>query len=388
MTIAELFVNLGIKGDGQAKKALGGVQSQLEQVKSTSIETKAMILAVVYGLEQLMEWSAKTGTSMMNFTRVTGISAETLQRYQYAGRQIGASNEAVENSFRKLQTVANTKLVTGEGFSGLYDISNTVEFDLKKANENMPYFIAQLQKYARIRKDATATRFLEELVDPEMLAAMRTGAFTAEQLAKAPIIKNEQLKKLNEIDVAWMNFHQTLKLIVADFSSEHGLQIVQDFGEMAVSVGKLVSSLTTLADKLYVFKLIEFSLKGLVMLSDLLVESVDKWSGAMEYKSPDTKKEGAWEFYKDAWKNAYEDYIGMPMKSIGSDMPETKEQSQVYKFARPNIKNPQPRVGSTERAQNVIVNQYGIPNTHSAVDEFKQSMGKAGRASTAIAKGR
>jgi len=148
MTIAELFVNLGVKGADSAGKALGGVKGGLGEVKSMSLEAKAALVGVIYGLERMMSNSAQLGTSLTNFNALTGISAQQLQQWQYAARQAGVAGEEMTGSMKAVQsTMAN--MLMGKGApEGMAMLANKVGFDPARARDTA-YVLGQLQKFAQ-----------------------------------------------------------------------------------------------------------------------------------------------------------------------------------------------------------------------------------------------
>lgn len=406
ITIAELFVNLGVKGDNQANKALKGVKAELGEIKSTSLEVKAGILAVIYGLEQMMTWSAKMGTSMMNFERLTGISAETLQRWQYAARQVGVGNEEIEASFKGVQEVMG-KMISGQGApSGLYDLANTVGFDRTKAMDTI-YVLNQLQKYAQLPTNPVRTDFLKSFhLNEGTIAAMRENAFRPEIFAKANIFHENELSQLNKIDVAWANLGQQMKMAMGHLTSKHGLETVQNIEKMSKSVLSLADSLLKLAERFKVFQAIGMVFEGWSLLLDPdredglagIAKGLDEYFGGAEEKGKDTS-----ENYKDRYDQVLNHTKKMKELKRQQMLAEGQERKEslmgysgkvangpnAFQIAAPILK---PLVSSgysaQERGMNFIMNNYGVKDSHESVGLLERDIQRAARQSSALARGK
>jgi len=114
MEIAELFVRLGVKGASETKTALTSTKNTLGEVSTSALAAKAAIVATIYAVERLMSTSANAGNGLQQFSDLTGLSAEQLQRYQFAARQAGATNENLTSSIKGVQS-AITNMLLGKG---------------------------------------------------------------------------------------------------------------------------------------------------------------------------------------------------------------------------------------------------------------------------------
>lgn len=255
MTIADLFVNLGVKGDGQAQKALGGVKTGLGEVKSMSLEAKAAILGAIYALESYMSDSAKAGTNLLNFTSATGMSAQALQQWQYAARQAGVSGEEMETSFKGVQQSMSNMLL-GKGAPEVMAIlANKVGFDKNRAQDTQ-YVMGQLQKLAQEIPPDIGRNLIAPLVGENIFAAMRRNAFRPEVMSHAPTYSDREIVQLNKVDVAWSNLGNKIKMAIGHMTSSHGLSIVKDISMLTDQILKMVSAFELLAEKLQLFKVI------------------------------------------------------------------------------------------------------------------------------------
>lgn len=304
MKIAELFINLGVKGNDSANKALGGVKSGLSDVKSMAFETKAMIAAVVYGLERMMSGSAQAGMGLNQFATFTGKSAEMLQKWQYAGRRAGATAEEVAGSFKSVQA-SMLRSLQGEGAPAGYSmIANKVGLDRNRLRDT-EYVMKQLQKFAQMVPADIANDKLKSFgLSEGTITAMRQGVFNDKNFAAAPIRTDSQIQALSKVQVALGDAAQKFQMGFDKFTMKHGAELIRDFEKITKAIFGLADALTTLAEKLKVFQL----LSKVVDLTTATADSANKQLNAItnpsSYKSPlEPGKTGYIQMWKDAVMN-------------------------------------------------------------------------------------
>jgi hypothetical protein len=152
MKIGELFVSLGIKDSGKTVSTLTNVRKGLNDTASSALQARVALIGALYAFERLMSQSGQAGTNLTNFNALLGVSAQTLQQYQYAARQAGVSNEEVEGTFKSLQGTM-TKTLMGEGApKGLARVAQLTggmtAQDVKRFAEQPQLLIQKLQEYA------------------------------------------------------------------------------------------------------------------------------------------------------------------------------------------------------------------------------------------------
>lgn len=266
MTIAEFFVTLGVKGEGSAKKAISGVDGALKEVKSTSLEAKAAIVGVIYGLERMMSQSAQAGTGLQQFAAFTGESLEQLQRWQYAGRQFGVSAEEVEASIKGVQSAMAQMRLTGNAPSGLNFLATTV--GLTDADLDKPFvMMKKLQELAKQQKGAIGNEVLKSFgLGDSMIGSMRKDAYNDEAFAKALVYTEKQAESLRKVNAMWGNFGDRMQKAFGSFTSKHGAQLIGDIEKIATAFMNLATAIITVAEKLKLFDLLGQSITGWAML--------------------------------------------------------------------------------------------------------------------------
>lgn len=362
MTIAELFVNLGITGTEKTVGALSNVKKGMGDLSSTSLEAKAAIVGAMYALQRLMSNSAQMGTGLSNFNALTGLSTKSLQQWQYAARQAGVSSEELTGSVKSVQQ-SMTNMLLGKGApEGMGMLANKVGFDEKRARDTF-YVMQKLQEFAKSQPADVGNNVLKSFgLSEGTIAAMRKNVFNPKTLAQAPVYSEGQIGQLNKVDVAWKNLSAKIEMAMGKFSSKHGLDIVKDISKLTDQVFKLIEAFSRLADKLKLFEGIGKVFEGWSMLFGGL-------SGAVDTVAKDKKgtlhglaeqgegfAEGLGQFLKGAFMTATE----------GLDMKDNSEISE--KTIAPKMPNTPPPT----KSQNVNINQ-NLNFQHEGKDHQKTS---------------
>lgn len=262
MNVGELFINLGIKGSDKTVKALSDVKMGLGEAKSMSLEAKAGILGAMYALEQLFAASGAMGTGLTNMTTLLGMSAKTLQQYDYAARQVGLTNQEMESTFVSLQskmTQASLGKGVPEGMALMAQKTRqTLAQDLVKFGDNPDQLLQRLQEYATNEKNTKlANEVLKSFgLSGGMISGLRRRAFTPEILARAPTYSEGELRALDRANIAWSNLATKIEMAIGHFNALHGGQLVNDISKVTDSVLKLVGALAKLADSVKLFSII------------------------------------------------------------------------------------------------------------------------------------
>jgi hypothetical protein len=250
VNVGELFLSLGVKGSEKTIGALSETKKGMGELGSMSLEAKAAILGVVYAFERMMAQSSKVGTDLENFNALTGISAQTLQRYQYAARQVGVSNEEMTSSFKGVQNTM-TAMRLGKGApEGLALLSGKVGFDANRAKTDTAYVMKKLQEYANAEHEVGMRNFVLKSfgLSENVMTAMARNAFKPEVMAKAPTYDEKELKQLDRANAAWANLSNKVQMAIGHFNAMHGGQLVKDISLITDKVIKLADVFLKLAN--------------------------------------------------------------------------------------------------------------------------------------------
>lgn len=262
MTVGELVILIGVKGSEKTKDALDGVKKGLSGITEMSLEAKAGILAVLYGLERLMSQSSKTGQNLTNFAAASGLSIKSLQQLQFAAQQAGISVEETEGSISGLQSAVG-KMQMGLGApSGLAFVVNQTKMLTDPAHlKDTFYVFDKVVQYLKTSKDAVDIQ--NEVaksfgLSTNMIAAARRGLLDQNVRSKAPLYTDTEAKALDNVARGWTNLYKQWEMGIGRINVRNGPELIRDLSNISTAILKLIDALVMLTEKLKVFKLLGF----------------------------------------------------------------------------------------------------------------------------------
>lgn len=317
MNIAELFINLGVKG---TDKTLGGIQSVqkgLKDTASTSLEAKAALVGAMYALERLFSASGKVGTDLTNFNATVGTSAKTLQQYQYAARQVGVSNEEVTGTFRSLQKSMTDTLLNGQAPKGMARLAQVLgdvkKEDIEEWSRKPELLFQKLQEYAnKERSLPLRNEVLRSFgLGDNMIAGMARNGFRPDVMQRAPTYSDKEVASLDRANVAWSNLGNKIEMAFGHLNAAHGGQLVNDISKITDKVILLSEAFLKLAEKAELFKWLGKTFEGWQLIFEGLTKAVDFLNA--------TKVPGSDEKDKRSEKEKAEDETYVPPHLEGSN---------------------------------------------------------------------
>ncbi len=323
MNIAELFVNLGVKGSEKTVGAIANLQKGLKETASTSLEAKAAIVGAMYALERLFATSGKAGTDLTNFnTLMGGGMIQTLQKYQYAARQVGISNEEMEGTFKSLSDLSAKTLLGKARPEGAAYVANRTKTDLnpllKAAADGHPELLLQkLQQFAQMEKNiGMRNQVLKSFgLGDNMIAGMARNAFTPQALRKAPTYSDKEVGALDKANIAWSNLGTKIEMAVGHFNAQHGGQLVKDISAITDKVLAMAEAFAKFADKVELFKGIGKIFEGWGYIFNGITDAVTTLEEFLAKKDKDTgKTESVWN--KNIGGTADDDILNRPPLKI------------------------------------------------------------------------
>ena len=285
--IADLFVELGIKGDGPANKALGQVKTALANVASGALVAVAGVGAAVAAFKLLTNASNETGNQLSQFEKLTGISADTLQRYRYAAQQFGVANGEVDSSLKSVQKVMTDIYLNRAPPEAIGLLSQlTGGLDLSKMNPNKEGdildFFNRLQKGAQRVGPGVSQDILGQFgVSSGVIQAMNQNAFNLDALKNAPVYSEKQVQALQRESVAWSNLGTKISMAIGSLNSKHGMELIKGISEVTTSLLHLVDALLKLSERWNIFGKISTVMQGAANIID--PKNIDKNKKALAY---------------------------------------------------------------------------------------------------------
>lgn len=249
MNVAELFINLGVKGDGTAQKSLQGVKSTIGEIGTAAIASKAAVLGVIYGLERLTGSAAERGMELQQFTAATGLSADALQRWQNVGMKFGVSAGEVESSIKGIQNAMTGMVLEGANPKAMRLFEEAAGgFNPARLRDTW-YVMGKIQTAMK-----NLAPDMRRYLAPSLGIGDNMGQFLANMdmndLAKVPksqLLGEGEIKQLARIDAAWNKLWNTMKLFGEHKVSQYGMEGVQTMArafQTIVDASKALQSLT------------------------------------------------------------------------------------------------------------------------------------------------
>ena len=307
MKVAELFVNLGIKGTEEASKGVGKVDKGMKGLVSRGIAVKAAFIAAGVAFTRIIKSSANAGTSLKNFESVTGLSVDTLQKWQKAGKAVGIEASQITQSFKGLQSSLQAMKLTNIS-ADLAVINDELirmgSSPIQLEDFNDAFYVAQ--KLSEFSKNSDFDKgrkrqLLSSLVDDEFIALLNTDAINPKNLEKYDTLSKKQIENLSKLNAKVgsisSKFQKATQKIAGDISGG----LIEKIDLIVNGITKLVLKLNILSEKVGVFKALSFSLEvifnGIAASLRIIEKSADGWIKLINLidsspKSEKTKKLG------------------------------------------------------------------------------------------------
>lgn len=291
MQIAELFINLGVKGSEKTIGAIAGLQKGLKETASTSLEAKAAIVGAMYALERLFATSGQVGTDLTNFNALMGGGmTQTLQRYQYAARQVGISNQELSRSFVGLTELSTNTLLGKTKIAGAAYVADRTKTDLNPlllaASQGHPEQLLQkLQEFAQHNELSAGFRnnVLKSFgLSDNMVAGLVRGAFSPANLNAAPTYSDKELGQLDKANIAWSNLGNKIEMAIGHLNAKFGPALVKDITQIVDKLIPLGESLVKLGEALHVVEGIKKAFDGWSIIIKAITDGVKEITGLLD----------------------------------------------------------------------------------------------------------
>lgn len=233
MNVGSLFVTLGIKGGGKAKKDVLGVNSEIKGLSKSSLGAIAALTGITLGLKSLYDGALRTGTAMTKFGNTTGMSTDLLQRWQYVARQSGVASEEIESNFRNLQSSLEGMNLSNSWSGELKRIFDFTGGDWAKIKE-APYVFEQIQKYLKGGFDpiGMSNQVAGSLVTPDVIGMLRSTNLRPEDVSAGNITSAGQAKRLQQIQAAAANVQAKMQNSANKIIAELGPELIKNFNRL------------------------------------------------------------------------------------------------------------------------------------------------------------
>lgn len=260
-TVGELFIDLGIQGSDKAISAVQGVGKEMESLGSSALTTKAAILGAVYGIQQLVDFSDKLGTNLVNFQAVTGISSRVVQQYQFAAEQIVGANVNVSKSLAGIQQEFTDAVKFGKAPEGIGLLGQAIGRplgykDFQEWIGDPTKFYAVIQEmFDKVPDKGLRNAIAKKVgIGDDLLAVFAQHGFDQNILNQAPVLSDQQTQALHKADTAWLNLGRHIQMTIAQLNASYGPGLVTDLTKLTDQVLKLVTAFSQLSEKMHFFE--------------------------------------------------------------------------------------------------------------------------------------
>lgn len=386
MTIAELFVNLGVKGEGQAVGALKNTEKTLGEVKTQGLAMKAAIIGAIYAMQKFMANSMNAGSNLKTFAIATGMSADMLQKYSYNAEKANVSTGEMEQTFQNIQATMAQGMTSG--FSADFAIiAEKVKIDPRRL-QDIQYIIDKFNEYAATEKNIPyANERLKSVgYTYNMISAARQKAFSPENLAKAPGYTNKEISNLDDVRKGWFEIGKGIEMAMGHLVARKGKGMVGEIKEAAQSLTAFIGALVKLSEKVKVIEGVGLVFEGWGKIFTKLEEVINKVLGLTGQGGFDWKTSfGDWasELVNGKGRGTPEDEANIKKRfaSVGRLKTDSGKElasslflpTQKYRQLR-NQNFEQDTGGSNV---NVTVHNHGVKDTHESVTHAQREYNKA-----------
>jgi ribosomal protein S13 len=226
VNIGELFITLGVKGQGLG--TLKEVSKAIADLPLDAVAAIAGMAGISFELSKMAELAMKTVVGFQMFTSETGLSWQELQKWQIVAEQANVSTESVASSISTLQrNLAEIRLGRG----------NIAPFQMLVINRRQDAFgvIEQLRQKIKGINPATATNLISQMgLSPDMMRVLQLTDRQFTEFANHVHGLNErQYKDFLQAKESLVQWEQTFRYfmfgIIAHFTEaiEKGLQFKQ-----------------------------------------------------------------------------------------------------------------------------------------------------------------
>lgn len=252
VSVGELFVNLGVKGTDKTVQAFTSVKSGLGDMASMSLEAKAGIAALFYGIQQLFSASMHAGANIGNLSASLGINQKALQQWAGAAEAAGASSDSVFSAFQKIQNIMTTWQRGGGAPPSLGillgGIGKGAEEFRNDAND-LSKVMGDLSKFAQNKNipQGLKSQILSEWGAGGLIGPMTQGKFNSNELSKVPFLSEGENKALAGMNTTFSRIETQWQKGLAKMIADGGPQLTKDIQAISTSLLELIKALNDLA---------------------------------------------------------------------------------------------------------------------------------------------
>lgn len=249
MKVAELFVELGVKGSEKALNSVKQVGDFLTDVSAKGLAAKAAIIGAVYALERLTVSSGEYGAGISNLSTLTGVNDKYIMQLEEAYRWYGnlgdAAESAAQSTIRAASKIQQEMIIEGEPPRGLMQAFSEMNVQLQRAETDVPYLLEKMRGYVRkhakdispVVVNAFTEAFGEGFVVTARSMDKDVSSLTRNIPSRGLVEKSAQIRR------AWADFKKQFSLFELNLAGEYGAPVIKFLDEALAKVGILINKM-------------------------------------------------------------------------------------------------------------------------------------------------
>ncbi len=337
MKVADLFVDISLKGGNKVADGLSSVKNWLTDISAGAIAAKAAILAAAYAIERMTKASGQFGNDVKNLSALTGIDTTKIQQWAEFMRRGGASAEDA-NAALLASSKTQAEIAKGNIPSGLGRILSVTHSNLQDVMADPLKFADMVKQYIQ-----TSNENISLINSAAESVGFTPGAITGSRRnhedpykIKNNISSGKEIEDLSKVYQAWSDFGRKFEKIRDMFTAKFSFPLISIL-EAALGVA------TALASALE--KVIDVATKFGTSMRDIGLGTL----------SPAKAQDGFLKMFGiDFKKSQWHPPMALPKGAGGLGKPTTTSQNTT-----------------------INVYQQGIEDTHDSVSELKNEMANA-----------
>lgn len=393
----EMFIALGLKGAVESAKGLENVSKKFEGITWSSILSKAAIMGFVYSLGKLVNLASDTGIELNNFSILTKISTDELQRWAAAGLDFGVTTQDMIGNFKSLQS-SMAQMEAGQapmGYSPMIEEMRQLgqDVDFFKFTRDAQYAMNTLNQWAKISK-APPGRLNEWLksfgLTENVIAQIKTIDMSKYKAPPELILSKDEIKnaakvgaELEKTLARWKRMFQKFAIEIAPILTQAFSNVTTILLEMIKNVRSLIKEFPALGTAakvvagvlLAAFSPVTAAIGGMVLL---LSEWQKSRKGEESLFGPARSKEETEEFKNQGFFETLKNNLGVSagaLKDLGGSIfnfidKDFKGNVPTSSSTYPMIREPVKSEKQTDVNVNQTINNYGEqPKNKSEVEK-------------------
>ncbi len=209
----------------QAKKETESLSAELESAGKKMKGVSVVSAGLIAGMGAVAKKSATLGAEIDDMSQRFGVSAETIQEWEYVAVQCGVGSDVFTKSLVKMRS-AMTDLSTG-AVSNASKALQSLGISPNQFRTQEEMFDGIVDALSRVQDKTLQTAYANEIfgdkIATEMLPYINTGAEEIkkfkEEFAAMPSLSEEQVKALAELDDTYYRLSETMQYATAQLGA-------------------------------------------------------------------------------------------------------------------------------------------------------------------------